>query len=115
MSDHDPFDLDQLEERDDLRRAVSNLDAKNEDEDFAWLMSGPNGRRIVRRLLGLSKVFQTSFHPNTMQMSLQEGKKQMGYWLLDQIQRLCPEHYRTMIEESRDARTVASHRSKPNT
>jgi hypothetical protein len=103
VSDRDPYDLDQQELDDDLRRTAVKLDSEADDADFAWLMSGPRGRRFVRRLLERARVFQTSFHPNTMQMSLQEGEKQMGYWILGMIERLCPEDYHTMMQEKRSA------------
>lgn len=111
MSDHDPFDLDEQSMRDDIRRVASKLSNETDDADFVWLMSGPRGRRIVRRLLDRAGVFRTSFHPNTMEMSRQEGAKQTGYWLLAQIDRLCPRGYTTMMQEHRDGRAVAGDRS----
>jgi hypothetical protein len=112
LSDHDPFDLDQQELRDDLRRASSRLLSENEDSDFVWLMSGPRGRRIVHRLLDRAGVFRTSFHPNAMEMSKQEGTKQTGYWILAQIDRLCSAEYVQMIQEHKDGRAVAGNRSE---
>ena len=100
MSDRDPYDLDQIDADADLRRVTIKLASENEDTDFVWLMSGPKGRRIVRRLLTLTKVFSSSFHPNTMEMSRQEGSKEVGYWLLDHIQKLCPTEYHTMMQET---------------
>ncbi len=110
MSDHDPFDLDKQEQREDFRRVASRLLAETEDSDFVWLMSGPRGRRIVRRLLDRAGIYRTSFHPNAMEMSKQEGSKQMGYWLLAQIDRLCSAEYVQMMQEHKDARR-ASNRS----
>lgn len=112
LSDHDPFDLAEQELRDDIRRVASKLSSENDDADFVWLMSGPRGRRIVRRLLERAGVFRTSFHPNTMEMSRQEGAKQTGYWILSQIDRLCPGEYTTMMQEHRDGRAVAGNRSE---
>ena len=110
LSDHDPFDLEEQDTRDDIRRVASKLSGETDDADFVWLMSGPRGRRIVRRLLGRAGVFRTSFHPNTMEMSRQEGAKQTGYWILSQIDRLCPGEYTTMMQEHKDGRAVAGNR-----
>ena len=109
VSDHDPFDLDKQELREDYRRAASRLLSETEDSDFVWLMSGPRGRRMVRRLLDRAGVYRTSFHPNAMEMSKQEGSKQMGYWLLAQIDRLCSAEYVQMMQEGKNGR--ASSRS----
>ena len=114
VSDHDPFDLEEQELRDDIRRVASKLSSETDDADFVWLMSGPRGRRIVRRLLDRAGVFRTSFHPNTMEMSRQEGSKQTGYWILAQIDRLCPAEYTTMMQEMKHDRAVVSDRSDSN-
>jgi len=111
VSEHDPFDLEEQELRGDLRRVASRLSSENDDADFVWLMSGPRGRRIVRRLLDRAGVWRTSFHPNTMEMSRQEGAKQTGYWILAQIDRLCPSEYTTMMQEHKHGRAVAGNRS----
>ena len=111
MSEHDPFDLEEQELRSDLRRVASRLSSEHDDADFVWLMSGPRGRRIVRRLLDRAGVWRTSFHPNTMEMSRQEGAKQTGYWILAQIDRLCPSEYTTMMQEHKHGRAVAGNRS----
>ena len=111
VSDHDPYDLEQQELREDIRRVGAQLSSEADDADFVWLMSGPRGRRFVRRLLDHAGVFRSSFQANTMQMCLVEGQKQGGYWLLEMIDRLCREEYTTMMQEKRDGRTVAGNRS----
>lgn len=101
MSEHDPFDLDGQDDRADMQRRADEASTETVDADFVWLMSAPRGRRIVRRLLSQSFVFRSSFHPNTMEMSKREGAKLVGYWLLEQIERLCPESYEAMNKEHR--------------
>lgn len=101
VSTYDPFDLDQLESDDDLRRVASQLESETEEADFVWLMSGPKGRRFVKRLLDRVGVFRTSYRPNTMAMTMAEGAKQPGYWILDQIMSLCPDDYNTMLQENK--------------
>lgn len=101
MTGQDPYDLDQIQVDDDLRRSAENLSAEVEDKIFAWVMDGPKGRRFVRQLLGRTGVFRSAFSANAMQMAAAEGNKQIGYWLLEQIERLCPADYHTMIEEAK--------------
>lgn len=101
MSGPDPYDLDEQQRRADLQRVSAQLAAENDDADIEWLMSGPRGRRIVRRLLDRTDVFKPTFHPNAMVMAQNEGKKDLGYWLVGEIERLCPEGYYAMLQETR--------------
>jgi len=116
MSDYDPTDLDAQHEQADLRRATGAAHSEVEARDFRWLMSGAKGRRIVYRVLKQCGAFQTSFSPNAMEMARVEGGKQIAYWLMHEIDRLCPEHYPTMLEEKRNDRpdVASSHRSESN-
>lgn len=113
VSEHDPYaDVAQQEEDADLRRLASELEADADDKAFVWLMSGPRGRRFVYRLLSEAKVMQSSFNPNAMHMAKQEGRKEIGYWLLALTQRLCPAGYQTMMQENQNVRAAASDRSR---
>ena len=116
MSDYDPTDLEQQAADSDLRSATAQLATESDDAGFVWLMSGPKGRRFVYRVLDRAGVLRTSWVPNALQMSMLEGQKQVGYWLFDMIQRLCPEGFNTMMQENRKngRGTVAGHRSKLN-
>jgi hypothetical protein len=113
VNEHDPYDLDQSQLDADLRQAAVALSHEVEDEDLVWLMGGKKGRRIARRILALTGVFRSSFHPNAMTMAKSEGNKEVGYWLLDQIQKLCPDAYHTMMQEHKNVgRDVAGNRSR---
>lgn len=111
MDQPDPFDVDELAEREDIRRVRTQLQIDTEDADFRWLMSGERGRRIVWRLLTRSGVWRTSYSTNFGEMSKREGEKMIGYWALDQISRLCPETYMQMVQEQKNGRAVADNRS----
>jgi hypothetical protein len=101
VGEHDPFDLEEQAQREELVSSTARSAAELEAKDFVWLMEGPRGRRIVYRLLSRCGVFRTSFSPNAMEMARQEGLKQLGYWILSEIERLCPAFYTTMLEEKR--------------
>jgi len=104
VSDYDPTDLEQQEADTDLRNLSSQIASELADKDFVWLMSGEKGRRIVRRLLDEAGIFQTSFCANALQMANTEGAKMTGFWILQQIERLCPTSYHTMMQETSNAR-----------
>lgn len=104
MSNYDPTDVrgQQLASREAeaRQRAVRDL----EIADIQWLMSSKKGRRILWRLIALSGTFHLSFDPNAMKMAFNEGKRNLGNQLFDEIMTHCPEMYPVMVKEQQDAR-----------
>ena len=101
MNDYDPTDLEGNQAVADERDLSARRALHEKDGDFKWIMSDERGRRFVCRLLDNTRVDETSFCPNAMQMANEEGKKEMGRWLLKQIERLCPRALYTMKQENR--------------
>lgn len=83
------------ERREKLRRQ-----SRQEAEDFKTLMQQPPFRAFVWRLLGEAQVFQPIMTGNSYTF-MNEGKRQIGLWALEQINRLCPDLYVTMTKEAR--------------
>lgn len=83
------------ERREKLRRQV-----RQEAEDFKALMQQPIFRAFVWRLLGEAQVFQPIMTGNSYTF-MNEGKRQIGLWVLEQVNRLCPDLYVTMTKEAR--------------
>lgn len=101
MTEHDPYvDADQLEADADTQRTLSELSDSVDDKGFVWLMSGLRGRRFVYRILARSPLLEPSFQGNAMGMANAEGRKSTTYWLISEIQRLCPASYLTMMQEN---------------
>jgi hypothetical protein len=104
VSSYDPTDLpkQQADKREeDARKRVAR---QQEIGDLKWLMSSPRGRRFVWRLLDLSGPFRLSFDTNAMKMAFQEGNRNMGNQLLNEVMNLCPELYPVMVKEQRNDR-----------
>lgn len=83
------------ERREKLRRQ-----SRQEAEDFKALMQQPAFRAFIWRLLGEAQVFQPIMTGNSYTF-MNEGKRQIGLWALEQINRLCPDLYVTMTKEAR--------------
>ena len=83
------------ERRDKIRRQDRQI-----AEDFKTLMELPSFRAFIWRLLGEAQVFQPIMTGNSYTF-LNEGKRQIGLWALEQINRLCPDLYVTMTREAR--------------
>lgn len=82
---------------------LDSLAREQAKADFLWLMDHPQGRRFMWALLGECNVFATSFNTHGGLMQLAEGKKQIGYQYLNQINQLCPDLYVTMMQEANEA------------
>jgi len=102
MSHRDPTDL---QYEDDSRADAENkaaLAAEAEKADVQWLMGNAQGRRIVWRSLKRAGIYRCSFRTDALAMAFEEGRRNEGLKLLDQISTLCPEQYLTMIKEHAD-------------
>lgn len=101
-STYDPVDLrgQQADKREaDARKKVVR---DTEIADVKWLMSSPRGRRMMWRLLELSGPFRLSFDTNAMKMAFNEGNRNMGNQLFNEVMTLCPELYPVMVKEQRN-------------
>lgn len=99
--DHDPFDL-RGQERTKKEKSERDKHAQQVDaEDIKWLMGSKRGRRIVWRLLGRTGVFRSSFTGNS-ETFFREGERNVGLFLLAQINGNCPETYNLMVQEQKD-------------
>jgi hypothetical protein len=72
---HDPFEPAPL----------ATSDAQRDTEDLQWLIADIRGRRIILRLLEQTSPFSTSYRNDATLMALAEGRKQLGYFLLQQL------------------------------
>lgn len=99
QTEHSPYDTNAREEADATLEEARRLEAINEVEDWRWLMSGPRGRRIVRRLLALTGLYQSGLRSGLDMLPFNEGKRQVGLQLLDQITTICPAEYVQMLQE----------------
>lgn len=78
---HDPFEPAPL----------ASSDAQRDTEDLQWLITDPRGRRIILRLLEQTAPFTTSYRHDIATMALIEGRKQLGYFLMQELTAADPE------------------------
>jgi len=84
--------------------AAAELQRKQEQErrdaeDFAWLMEHPQGRRFVWRLLDRAGVYRTSFHSSGSVTAFNEGKRDIGLWVMTELHDHAPGALLEMITE----------------
>lgn len=95
-----PFDLREHQERENDKRHQGAIARKEDDNLWAWLMSGPQGRRILWRLMGVCGHGESSFHTNGSLMAFAEGRKSVAYDIEKRVKQLCPKDYLKMLEEN---------------
>ena len=112
MSSYDPTDLRSQQEQKQEAEARKLLAREAEKADLKWLMSSKTGRRIMWRLLDLTGPFRISFDPNAMKMAFNEGNRNLGNQLFNEVMTLCPELYPVMVKEQRNDRDGNGNQSK---
>ena len=94
---HDPLNTDDPSPaRNDAVRLARQVEAN----DWKWLMSSTQGRRIVWRLMDKAGVYRTSFTGNS-ETFFKEGMRNMGLFIVAEIQAHSPDSYALMLTESK--------------
>jgi hypothetical protein len=71
-----------------------------ETNDFETLMTFPEARAFVNRLLEKCGVYQTSYNAEALDMAYREGKRSIGLWILSQFNQ-CPNLYIELLKDER--------------
>lgn len=100
----DPTDIRAEDARAADAKAAASALSELEKNDLVWLMSQERGRRFIWRLLSRAGVFQSSFTGNSGTF-FNEGRRDIGLWVLSSIMASCPEDFIKMLTEQKDYRT----------
>lgn len=100
-TDYSPFEPQAQAELDASRKEKLQAELRAEVEDFGWLMSGPRGRRIVRRLLAKTGLYQSSNRDGEGMLAFHEGQRNVGLRLMALINEHFPDEYILMLQEIR--------------
>lgn len=85
-----------------VKNAKRSEESKRNQElnDVEFVLSTPQGRRFLWRLLGVCHVFKTSFTGNSTTF-FNEGKRDVGLRLLGDINEASPDSYLKMMQEAK--------------
>jgi hypothetical protein len=97
MSQHDPFKPNESREDADRKRFIAQV---QQVEDVRWLMSAPQGRRLMWSWLEFAGVYRTSMTGNSMTF-YNEGVRSVGLMLIGSIMEHAPEQWIVMVNEAR--------------
>lgn len=73
---------------------------QREDDDMSWVLSTPQGRRIVCEIFEETGVWRSCFHENAHVMSALEGKRDIGLLILTRVRRARPSALEQMQREN---------------
>lgn len=102
--EHHPLDLAGQERTAAKAAEEERLAREKEQNELRWIMSTKQGRRFIHRLLSRAGVFQSSFNTNAAMMAFNEGNRNAGLQLLNDIMEACPERYTEMLAEQKEAK-----------
>lgn len=77
------------------------LETDAEIKDVKAIMATGEGRRFMWRLLEKTGLYKTSFTGNSTTF-FNEGQRNIGLWLISQVNEHCLDEYAQMVEENRE-------------
>lgn len=99
----DPTDVHSREEAELTALQATRQREAREREDVRWLMAHAQGRRLVWRYLSDCGVFRSTHvfdDPGGRNSALNEGRRQIGLRILDDVMTHAPEAYQKMTDEN---------------
>ena len=81
-------------------KAVGKMRQNQEDNDLRDVLSTPQGRRVIFRVLGICGIYRDVFCNNALSMANLAGMSKVGLILLAELQRVDPNAYLRMQTEA---------------
>lgn len=90
------------------------LEQEKRDGELRELLGTKAGQAVVWRLLVTARVFGSTFDLDSRAHAFQEGRRDLGLWLMAEAQRVAPDKYVEMVRERTnfDLRELAQRRSE---
>ena len=76
-----------------------------ESEDLKWVLSTRRGRRFYWRVLSRCGIYKSSFEPSA-KIYFNEGERNIGLFLINELMTYCPEVHVQMIKEEKEEENV---------
>lgn len=84
------------------KREIQSASKRKRDRelgDVRRILSVPEGRRLFWRLLSGAGVFRASFTLNSVQTAYNEGRRDIGLWMLEEINQADPNAFAQLQRE----------------
>lgn len=96
-----PTDLGAQQKAREAAEREAKARREREIADFRWLMQDERGRGFIWRLMREGRVFHSSFDADPLVMARNEGKRDQGLRLVNELLELCPEKWLEMINDQK--------------
>ena len=83
----------------------NNRDPRTEElEDINDVMANVQGRRMMYRFLSQAGIYKTTYSKDAPEHNIffREGMRNLGLWILNEVQESSPELYLKMLKEEND-------------
>jgi hypothetical protein len=70
------------------------------NNDMAWVLHDQRGRRVLYRLIKFCRPTQSALGPNDSITNFNVGMQNVGNFIVDEILKVHPESYITMLQEA---------------
>ena len=109
--------MDNASDRKSIRakEKVAKLADQNRREQLVQIMSTIPGREWVWNMLERAHIFRTSFSPDPYLTAFNEGERNQGQLLLNDIMEACPDQYVLAMRESNERRTQRASTNRAGT
>lgn len=97
MSDRDIFDTEGANAR---RAEVLARLSERQLGDIRRVVATAEGKRVLWRVLVEAKVYNSCFHTNALEMAKNEGQRDIGLFVLNEILKAAPEALEQMRKEA---------------
>ncbi len=103
MVEHDPFTVEDVKER---RNVVLRRYEERKRGDLQRVLSTVEGRRFIWRLLVEAKIHHSCFDTNALSMAMNEGRRDLGLFVENEVLAAKPEAMEQMRNEAVSDRLV---------
>lgn len=94
---HDPFTVEEVKAR---RDAIIKRNEIRKAGDIQRVVNTVEGRRFMWRILTETKVFNSCFDTNALAMAANEGRRDIGLFIMQEIMKAAPEMMAQMQSEA---------------
>lgn len=108
--EHNPLDPLEQERANAEYAEEKRRSREQEISDLCKVMGNKEGRRFMWRLLSEAGVYRLSFDRDAVMMAFNEGNRNTGLMLLNEVMAACPHLHALMLDEQKQIKERHEHR-----
>jgi hypothetical protein len=84
------------------------LEIRQQEEDLRAVLATPQGERVLWRILSKTAPFQPTFARSDRESAFAEGRRNLGLWLIGELQRVGPDVFPGMLLRHAEAVSLSA-------